>query len=171
MLMCVGVERDALHSHSCPRYTNENYNNRPGFLMKLSTRGQYAVMALVDMATHGNGAPIPLADISERQDISHRYLEQLFGKLRKHGLVEGVKGPSGGYKISRPASAISLLDVMQAVDEPIKTTRCDALDRGKCKPGGLTCQTHRIWMELGDNISDFLASRSLADVVGKTSRG
>ncbi|MGB0382526.1 MAG: Rrf2 family transcriptional regulator [Alphaproteobacteria bacterium] len=138
--------------------------------MKLSTRGQYAVIALVDIATQSSGAVVSLADIAQRQEISQRYLEQLFAKLRRHGLVQGVKGASGGYRITRNINDVTLLDIMKAVDEPIKTTRCDALDRGLCRPGGTTCQTHRIWMELGDTISGFLQTKTLADFLPPQSR-
>ncbi|MSP82323.1 MAG: Rrf2 family transcriptional regulator [Alphaproteobacteria bacterium] len=136
--------------------------------MKLSSKGRYAVMAMVDLAhttrTMSNTRPIPLADIAERQEISLSYLEQLFGRLRRGGLVKSVRGPGGGYLLSRPAAQIRVADVVLAVDEPIKATRCkDGSPRG-CLGKNERCLTHDLWEELGHQIRLYLSSVSLEDV-------
>lgn len=97
--------------------------------MKLSTKGRYAVMAMVDLASHSDGSPVALADIAERQEISLSYLEQLFGKLRKGGLVKSVRGPGGGYLLARSVGQLRISDIILAVDEPIQTTRCTPVRR------------------------------------------
>ena len=122
-------------------------------------------MALAEIASAEATGPVKLTDIADRQGISYRYLEQLFGKLSRHGIVKGVKGPAGGYLLARKLSDISLLDIMEAVDEPIKTTRCDAQTVGFCQSNTHVCRTHRVWVELGATISHFLASKTLADFV------
>jgi len=133
--------------------------------MKLSTKGRYAVTAMADLAAHANGNPVPLADIAARQDISLSYLEQLFGKLRRGNLVRSVRGPGGGYLLQRSAAATRIAEIILAVDEPIKATRClDGSPRG-CHGSIGHCLTHDLWAALGAQIYDYLASVSLADVV------
>lgn len=134
--------------------------------MKLSTRGRYAVMALADIAHHSSGEPVSLSDIAGRQDISLAYLEQLFAKLRKGALVESVRGPGGGYKLARQADDIRIADIVMAVDEPLKVTRCMEYSPKGCV-AGTRCLTHDLWEELGRQIHVFLAAVSLADVVNK----
>ena len=133
--------------------------------MKLSTKGRYAVMAMVDLSCHAQGSPVALADIAERQEISLSYLEQLFGKLRKGGLVKSVRGPGGGYLLSRPAVQLRISDIIMAVDEPIQTTRCAPGSPAGCHHNKGRCLTHDLWEELGNQIYLYLSSVSLADVV------
>jgi Rrf2 family iron-sulfur cluster assembly transcriptional regulator len=136
--------------------------------MRLSTKGRYAVMAMADLAAHEAGArPVSLADIAERQEISLSYLEQLFAKLRRGGLVNSVRGPGGGYRLSRPAGEIRVADIIVAVDEPISATRCRAGSPKGCTGSGQRCVTHDLWEELGRQIQVFLSSVSLGDVVEK----
>jgi Rrf2 family iron-sulfur cluster assembly transcriptional regulator len=137
--------------------------------VKLSTKGRYAVMAMADLAKHSSGAagagrPIPLADIAARQEISLSYLEQLFARLRRGGLVKSVRGPGGGYRLSRPADELRVADIILAVDEPIRATRCLPGSKG-CMTASIRCVTHDLWEELGQQIHVFLSSISLADVV------
>lgn len=132
--------------------------------MKLSTKGRYAVMAMVDLASHPGGSPVALADIAERQEISLSYLEQLFGKLRKGGLVKSVRGPGGGYLLSRGPDQLRISDIILAVDEPIQTTRCAPGTPTGCQHDKGRCLTHDLWEELGNQIYLFLSSVSLADV-------
>lgn len=132
--------------------------------MKLSTKGRYAVMAMVDLASHSSGNPVALADIAERQEISLSYLEQLFGKLRKGGLVKSVRGPGGGYLLSRTAQQMRISDIILAVDEPIQTTRCTPGSSAGCHNNKGRCLTHDLWEELGNQIYLYLSSVSLADV-------
>lgn len=133
--------------------------------MKLSTKGRYAVMAMVDIAAHTEGKPIALADVAERQEISLSYLEQLFGKLRRGGLVKSVRGPGGGYLLARGAADTRISDIILSVDEPIKTTRCTPGSPVGCKSNKSRCLTHDLWEELGSHIFLYLNSVSLADVV------
>lgn len=135
--------------------------------MKLSTKGRYAVMALVDIAAHTVGKPIALADVAERQEISLSYLEQLFGKLRRGGLVKSVRGPGGGYLLARDAGDTRIADIILSVDEPIKTTRCTPGSPVGCKSNKSRCLTHDLWQELGNHIYLYLNSVSLADVIGE----
>jgi len=135
--------------------------------MKLSTRGRYAVMAMVDLAAHGEGKPVSLADIAERQEISLSYLEQLFGKLRRGGLVKSVRGPGGGYVLGRGATDTRIADIVLAVDEPIKATRCDLETSAGCRGNRGRCATHDLWEELSHQIHLYLSSVSLADVVSR----
>ena len=130
--------------------------------MKLSTKGRYAVMAMVDLARHSNGAPVCLSEIAERQEISLAYLEQLFAKLRRNGLVKSVRGPGGGYHLAREASKVTVADIIKAVEEPIDSTQCGG--RENCQENQ-RCMTHDLWEELGQQIHVFLSSVSLADVV------
>ena len=135
--------------------------------MKLSTKGRYAVMAMVDLARQsGDGEPVALADIAERQDISLSYLEQLFGKLRKGAQVKSVRGPGGGYLLARDASEMRISDIIMAVDEPIKATRCTPGSPEGCRTDRSRCLTHDLWEELGNQIYLYLSSISLADVIG-----
>lgn len=132
--------------------------------MKLSTKGRYAVMAMTDLAAQGDRRAVALAEIAARQEISLAYLEQLFARLRRKGLVESVRGPGGGYRLSRAARETSVAEVVHAVDEPMRTTRCVKAERG-CMKGGGRCQTHALWDEMGVRIEDYLSSVTLDDVV------
>lgn len=132
--------------------------------MRLSTKGRYAVMAMADLAASGSGKPVALADIAERQEISLSYLEQLFGKLRKNGLVQSVRGPGGGYMLARDQGDIRVSDVILAVDEPITTTRCMPGGPTGCHQNKSRCLTHDLWHELGNQIYGFLSSVSLKDI-------
>ncbi len=137
--------------------------------MKLSTRGRYAVMAMADLARHTNtergGDPVKLAEIAERQEISLPYLEQLFAKLRRGGLVVAARGPGGGYRLAQPADELRIADIIVAVDEPIKATRCKSESSKGCLVRTGRCLTHDLWEELGRQIEVFLASVTLADVL------
>ena len=135
--------------------------------MKLSTKGRYAVMALVDLASQSDGHPVALAEIAERQEISLSYLEQLFAKLRRGGLVRSVRGPGGGYLLARSAEETRISDAILAVDEPIRATRCKSGSAIGCRSNKSRCLTHDLWEELGNQIHIFLSSVSLADVCGK----
>jgi Rrf2 family iron-sulfur cluster assembly transcriptional regulator len=136
--------------------------------MKLGTKGRYAVMAMVDLAnctamSNKNG-PVTLSDIAERQEISLSYLEQLFSKLRKKGLVKSVRGPGGGYMLARGADQLRISDIVMAVDEPIRATRCDRTSGKGCMPDGSRCVTHDLWEELSNHIYLFLNTVTLEDV-------
>ena len=135
--------------------------------MKLSTKGRYAVMALVDLAYSGKGEPVSLADISQRQEISQSYLEQLFGRLRKAGLVRSVRGPGGGYLLSYPADQMRISDVILAVDEPLRITRCTPSSPAGCLSNKARCLTHDLWEELGNQIRIYLSSVTIADVCAR----
>ena len=137
--------------------------------MKLSTKGRYAVMAMVDICKSSTGKPIALADVAERQEISLSYLEQLFGKLRRAELVKSVRGPGGGYLLARPSHELNISDVIMAVDEPISTTRCTQ-SKG-CRSDDARCLTHGLWEALRDQIYMYLASVSLEDVAEGRIRG
>ncbi len=132
--------------------------------MKLSTRGRYAVMAMADLARSQGERPVALADIAARQEISLSYLEQLFAKLRRGELVRSVRGPGGGYRLARAPEETRISDIILAVDEPIKATRCDVASSKGCTGKG-RCITHDLWEELTRQIHLFLSSVSLADVV------
>lgn len=132
--------------------------------MRLTTKGRYAVTAMLDLALHQEVGPISLSDISRRQGISLSYLEQLFSRLRREGLVASTRGPGGGYTLSRPADSIAVGDVVTAVDEKVDSTRC----------GGLTnchnderCLTHDLWSELSKQIYEFLNGITLAHLVDR----
>ena len=133
--------------------------------MRLSTKGRYAVMAMVDLAKHSGGEPVSLAEIAERQEISLSYLEQLFAKLRKGGLVTSVRGPGGGYRLAFAAAETRISDIILAVDEPIRATRCTPGAPVGCRGNKSRCLTHDLWEELGNQIHLYLSSVSLADVV------
>ena len=135
--------------------------------MILTTKGRYAVMAMVDLARHGNGKPVALNEIAQRQEISLSYLEQLFARLRRGGLVVSARGPGGGYRLARAAEDTRIADIMLAVDEPLKATRCDLGSPRGCTGQQGRCITHDLWEELGHQIHIFLSSVTVADVVNK----
>jgi Rrf2 family iron-sulfur cluster assembly transcriptional regulator len=135
--------------------------------VKLSTKGRYAVMAMVDLATNSGGRPVSLADIAERQEISLSYLEQLFAKLRRGGLVNSVRGPGGGYLLARDADDTRVADIILAVDEPIRATRCTPGQPFGCRGNRSRCQTHDLWEELGNQIYLYLNSVSIGDVMSQ----
>jgi Rrf2 family transcriptional regulator, iron-sulfur cluster assembly transcription factor len=135
--------------------------------VKLSTKGRYAVMAMVDLASHSKGSPVALADIAERQEISLSYLEQLFAKLRKGGLVKSVRGPGGGYLLAHGIEETRISDIIVAVDEPIRATRCAPGSPSGCRINKSRCLTHDLWEELGNQIHLYLSSVSLADVCNR----
>ncbi len=135
--------------------------------MKLSTKGRYAVMAMVDLAMFSDNKPISLADIADRQEISLSYLEQLFAKLRRGGLVRSVRGPGGGYLLAREDTETRISDIILAVDEPIRATRCTPGQPYGCRINKSRCMTHDLWEELGNQIYLYLSSVTVADVVKK----
>ncbi|WP_416042226.1 Fe-S cluster assembly transcriptional regulator IscR [Edwardsiella ictaluri] len=130
--------------------------------MRLTSKGRYAVTAMLDVALHSQEGPVPLADISERQGISLSYLEQLFSRLRKNGLVASVRGPGGGYLLGKETSEIAIGAVITAVDESVDATRCQGKEG--CQ-GGTRCLTHTLWRDLSERISGFLNNISLAELV------
>jgi len=132
--------------------------------MRLSTKGRYGVTAMMDLAIHDNAGPVTLADISQCQGISLSYLEQLFAKLRKSGLVEGVRGPGGGYRLSRPADQISIAQIITAVDEKVDITNCG--QEGNCQDGE-RCLTHELWVELSNRLYEFLQGITLAQFANR----
>ena len=133
--------------------------------MKLSTKGRYAVMAMTDLARHG-GRSVALAEIAQRQQLSQAYLEQLFARLRRKGLVVSARGPGGGYRLARAAEETSVADVVTAVDEPLRATRCAGHGSTKgCMKHGARCLTHDLWEQTGQRIFDYLSSVTLADVL------
>ncbi|MCK7551832.1 Fe-S cluster assembly transcriptional regulator IscR [Marinobacter goseongensis] len=132
--------------------------------MKLTTKGRYAVTAMLDLALHGDHGPVSLADISARQEISLSYLEQLFSRLRRHQLVVSIRGPGGGYRLSRDPCSVFVAEVVDAVNESLDTTRC--ANKGDCQ-NGEKCLTHHLWSDLSDQIHQFLSEISLADLMRK----
>ncbi len=134
--------------------------------MKLTSKGRYAVTAMLDVALHASVGPVTLADISERQEISLSYLEQLFARLRKQGLVSSVRGPGGGYLLGKAPAEISVGDVIAAVNESVDATRCHGAEGG-CQ-SGVRCLTHTLWSELSERIEEFLNNISLAELVTKS---
>ncbi|MBI5462374.1 MAG: Rrf2 family transcriptional regulator [Gammaproteobacteria bacterium] len=134
--------------------------------MRLSTKGRYAVTAMLDLAIHDGKGPVTLADISQCQGISLSYLEQLFAKLRREGLVEGVRGPGGGYRLARAAASISIADIIAAVDEKVDTMLCEGKE--DCRDGG-RCLTHELWSSLSAQIHDYLAGINLAEFLARPS--
>ena len=132
--------------------------------MQLSTKGRYAVMAMTELAREAPARATSLASLADSQQISRPYLEQLFSRLRRRGLVESVRGPGGGYRLAKPASETSVADVVFAVDEPLQATRCGDAGPG-CMRGGARCLTHDLWEETGRRLRDYLAAVSLEDVV------
>ena len=132
--------------------------------MRLTTKGRYAVTAMLDLALHGDQGPVSLADISRRQGISLSYLEQLFARLRREKLVISVRGPGGGYRLSRSNDQVFIAEVVDAVNESLDTTRCS--HKGDCQNGEM-CLTHHLWSDLSDQIHQFLSRISLADLMNK----
>lgn len=132
--------------------------------MKLSTKGRYAVTAMMDIALHEKQGPVTLAAISQCQGISLSYLEQLFAKLRKQGLVKGVRGPGGGYRLAKSADQISVADIIQSVDEKLDMTKCGG--RGNCSSGE-KCLTHQLWFELSCKLYKFLSGIKLDQYVNR----
>ncbi|MGX9418855.1 Fe-S cluster assembly transcriptional regulator IscR [Vibrio sp. RC27] len=130
--------------------------------MRLTSKGRYAVTAILDVALNSQDNPVPLADISERQGISLSYLEQLFAKLRKAGLVASVRGPGGGYRLGQEPDTISVGHVIDAVDESVDATKCAG--KGDCQ-GGVRCLTHTLWCDLSSRISDFLNNITLGQLM------
>ena len=133
--------------------------------MQLTSKGRYAVMAMADLSAAGCVArAVPIAEIAARQGLSAAYLEQLFARLRRAGLVEGVRGPGGGYRLAQPARDVSVAQVIAAVDERIATTRCEPGSRIGCTGKTERCVTHDLWAALNCKINEFLAGISLQDV-------
>ena len=132
--------------------------------MKLTTKGRYAVTAMLDLALHGDQGPVSLADISARQEISLSYLEQFFSRLRRQKLVVSIRGPGGGYRLSRPAAELYIAEVVDAVSESLDTTRCG--NKGDCQ-NGEKCLTHHLLSDLSDQIHQFLSEISLGDLMRK----
>jgi Rrf2 family iron-sulfur cluster assembly transcriptional regulator len=132
--------------------------------MRLTTKGRYAVTAMLDLALHARQDPVSLADISERQSISVSYLEQLFAKLRKRELVSSVRGPGGGYQLARGGAQIFIADIIDAVDESVDATRCGGT--GDCQQG-MMCLTHELWSDLSEQLHGFLAAISLQELVDR----
>jgi Rrf2 family iron-sulfur cluster assembly transcriptional regulator len=130
--------------------------------MRLTTKGRFAVTAMIDVAMHGHDGPVTLAAISERQRISLSYLEQLFGKLRRHRIVDSVRGPGGGYTLAKAADTVSVADIIMAVDEPIDATQCGG--RENCHDDR-RCMTHELWAGLNEHIFSFLHGVLLAELV------
>ena len=132
--------------------------------MRLTTKGRFAVTAMLDLALRGENGPVALAGVAERQQISLSYLEQLFGKLRRHRLVDSVRGPGGGYCIARPLAMVSVADIIRAVDEHLDATQCGGLEN--CH-GDQRCMTHDLWATLNSKMFEYLGSVSLADLVNQ----
>jgi len=132
--------------------------------MRLTTKGRFAVTAMMDLALRGDEGPVALAGVSERQRISLSYLEQLFGKLRRFNLVDSVRGPGGGYCIARPLAMVIVADIIRAVDEPLDATQCGG--RENCQDEH-RCMTHELWSTLNAKMYDYLSSVSLADLVAR----
>ena len=131
--------------------------------MRLTTKGRFAVTAMIDLALRQNNGPVPLAALSQRQQISLSYLEQLFGKLRRHNLVESTRGPGGGYTLGRKANEISVADIILSVDEPIDATHCAGKENCLGETG--RCMTHELWTSLNQRMIDFLNSVNLQKLV------
>lgn len=141
--------------------------------MRLTTKGRFAVTAMLDLAMHeakgtANAKPVTLAGISERQDISLSYLEQLFSRLRRQGLVKSIRGPGGGYNLAKDYAAISVAEIISAVDEQIDATQCGGHEN--CRDEG-RCMTHDLWTALNSKILEYLAGVSLADMVASQQCG
>ncbi len=132
--------------------------------MKLTTKGRYAVMAVVDLASMRSGRPVALAEIADRQDISLSYLEQLFAKLKKGGVVKSVRGPGGGYMLASPSGTISIATIVKAVEDDARKVRCAPNAPEHCLSGNHRCATHNLWHMLTVKMESVLASVSLADV-------
>lgn len=132
--------------------------------MKLTSKGRYAVTAVLDVALHAKSGPITLVDISERQEISLSYLEQLFSRLRRNGIVNSIRGPGGGYILGKDIDEITISDIIVAINESVDATRCSGM--ADCQ-GGVQCLTHSLWVDLSDRIYSFLNDITLADLVEK----
>jgi Rrf2 family iron-sulfur cluster assembly transcriptional regulator len=132
--------------------------------MRLTTKGRFAVTAMLDLALNGGSGPVTLAGISQRQSISLSYLEQLFGKLRRHTLVESVRGPGGGYTLARQPDKLSVADIVTAVDEPLDATQCGGKEN--CQEDR-RCMTHDLWATLNDKMYEYLDSVKLSDLVAQ----
>jgi Rrf2 family transcriptional regulator, iron-sulfur cluster assembly transcription factor len=132
--------------------------------MRLTTKGRFAVTAMIDLALNNGSQPVTLSEISERQKISLSYLEQLFGKLRRQELVSSVRGPGGGYNLAKPADQVSVADIITAVDEPIDATQCGGKENCKDEQ---KCITHDLWTDLNRHIFEYLRAVKLADLVSK----
>jgi Rrf2 family iron-sulfur cluster assembly transcriptional regulator len=132
--------------------------------MRLTTKGRFAVTAMIDLALRGEGGPVALASVSERQKISLSYLEQLFGKLRRYRLVDSVRGPGGGYCIARPLNLVTVADIIRAVDEQLDATQCGG--RENCHDEH-RCMTHDLWSTLNAKMYDYLSSVTLAELVDR----
>jgi Rrf2 family iron-sulfur cluster assembly transcriptional regulator len=132
--------------------------------MRLTTKGRFAVTAMMDLAMRGDDGPVALAGIAERQKISLSYLEQLFGKLRRYKLVDSVRGPGGGYCIARPLEMVSVADIIRAVDEPLDATQCGG--RENCHDEH-RCMTHDLWATLNGKMYEYLSSVTLADLIAR----
>jgi Rrf2 family transcriptional regulator, iron-sulfur cluster assembly transcription factor len=135
--------------------------------VRLSTKARYAVMAMVDLALHSGDKAVPLADIADREEISLAYLEQLFAKLRRAGLVKSVRGPGGGYLLAHGRDETRIADIILAVGEPIRAIRCTPGTAIGCRGDRSRCLTHDLWEELGNQIYLYLSSVSLGDVCEK----
>ncbi len=138
--------------------------------MMLTTKGRYAVMALVDLAAQESESPVTLSAIAERQEIALPYLEQIFAKLRRSGLVDSVRGPGGGYALARGAENTFVSDIILAVEESIKMTRCEKESAAGCMKPKTRCLTHDLWEGLGDQIHNYLSGISLQDVIARQLR-
>ena len=138
--------------------------------MKLTSKGRYAVMAMADLAKNNTKEPTSLTEISLRQGISIAYLEQLFLKLRKNNLVQSVRGPSGGYTLSKPPEEIQLLSIIRAVDEKIKTVKCKKESKKSCNGKSIKCITHNLWDDLEAHINKFFEDNTLNDILFKEVR-
>lgn len=132
--------------------------------MRLTTKGRFAVTAMIDLAMRGEGGPVALASVSERQKISLSYLEQLFGKLRRYKLVDSVRGPGGGYCIARPLNLVTVADIIRAVDEQLDATQCGG--RENCHDEH-RCMTHDLWSTLNSKMYEYLSSVTLAELVNR----
>jgi Rrf2 family iron-sulfur cluster assembly transcriptional regulator len=135
--------------------------------MRLTTKGRFAVTAMIDLALRQGKGPVTLSGISQRQSISLSYLEQLFGKLRRHEIVESIRGPGGGYSLARRADKVTVADIIIAVDEPLDATQCGGKDHchGADATTGARCMTHELWATLNEKMVDYLDSVSLQDLV------
>jgi Rrf2 family iron-sulfur cluster assembly transcriptional regulator len=133
--------------------------------MRLTTKGRFAVTAMIDLSLRQHEGPVTLAGISERQQISLSYLEQLFGKLRRHQIVASVRGPGGGYCLAKPMEAVSVADIIHAVDEPLDATNCGGM--GNCREDQHPCMTHQLWTNLNARMLDYLNGVTLAELVAQ----
>jgi Rrf2 family iron-sulfur cluster assembly transcriptional regulator len=136
--------------------------------MRLTTKGRFAVTAMIDLALRQHTGPVTLAGISERQKISLSYLEQLFGKLRRRHLVSSVRGPGGGYCLAKPLEAVSVAEIIHAVDETLDATNCGG--KGNCAEDQRPCMTHELWTSLNEKMFEYLSSVTLAELGGPATR-